>query len=253
MVLAYARQAQEQWAEMLPLTQELIKAFPDSVRAFNLAVSGYAALKQYGDWQKLVDARMQQHPDELAYVRSSASLAAYQGDFTKARDILKGLIDKGKATSDDLNQYAWEALMVPDGVDQAALDAAQRGSELTKNSNFAILHTLACLDAQAGKTSQARELLLKAMDAAHMEEPNSAIWFGFASIAEQYGVFDAAKKMYSRVEKPKRNFPSDTYIIAQQRLGALRGKVSPLERVQHDRAKHPPTKPLIDASHTCYR
>lgn len=226
MVLAYAREAQEQWAEMLPLTQELLKNFPDSVRAFELAVSAYTGLKQFDDWERLVQARMEQHPDELAYVRSLATLAEYRGEFRKSREILKSLIDKSKATPSDLNQYSWEALMLPHGVDQAALDAAQRASELTNNSSFPILHTLACLDAQEGKIGQARELLLKAMDSVHMEQPNPEIWFGFASIAEQYGILDAAQKMYQRIEKPKREYPSSTYVIAQQRLAALRSQES---------------------------
>ncbi len=34
------------------------------------------------------------------------------------------------------------------------------------------------------------------------------MWFGFALIAEQYGVLDAAEQMYSRVEKPKVDYPS---------------------------------------------
>ena len=98
---------------------------------------------------------------------------------------------------------------------------AQRGSDLTNGSSFAIMHTLACLDAQAGRTSQARELLLKAMDAGGMEEPNSEVWFGFGLIAEQYGVVDSAREMFKRVEKPKDSLPGDTYALAQRHLAAL--------------------------------
>jgi hypothetical protein len=76
---------------------------------------------------------------------------------------------------------------------------------------------------RAGETSQARDLLLKAMDALHLEEPNSEVWFGFALIAERYGFIDAAEKMYSRVEKPKVEYPDTSYVIAQQHLALLRG------------------------------
>ncbi|HEX9111991.1 MAG TPA: hypothetical protein VF845_10970 [Terriglobales bacterium] len=119
------------------------------------------------------------------------------------------------------NQYAWYGLLVAGPIDQDAIDVAVRANDLTKNANFAVLHTLACVYAQTGKTSQARELLLTAMDALHVEEPDSEIWCGFASIAEQYGVFDAAEAMYRRVEKPKRDYPCSSYAIAQQRLAAL--------------------------------
>lgn len=221
MTLVYAHSAQEHWAEMLPLAEELMRVFPTSIRAYGLAVTAYERLKRFEEGEKLTQARMQQYPDELAYVRSSSELAAYRGQFDKARQITKVLIDKGQATAIDLNLYAWYALLVSAPIDQDAIDVAVRANDLTKNANFAILHTLACVYAQAGKTSQARELLLKAMDALHVEEPNSEIWFGFASIAEQYGVFDAAEAMYRRVEKPKFDYPGTSYVIAQQRLAGL--------------------------------
>jgi tetratricopeptide (TPR) repeat protein len=164
---------------------------------------------------------MHQYPDELAYVRSSANLAAYRGDFAKSREILKGIIDKGQSQESDLNSYAWDALYLPGPIDQDSLDVAERANELTKNASFAILHTLACLEAQAGKPNQARELLLKAMTAQYLEEPNGEVWFGFALIAEQYGALEAAEKMYQRVEKPKIDMPISTYALAQQHLAAL--------------------------------
>ena len=222
MVLAYAYSSQDRWAEMLPLTLELTRSYPTSLRAFDLAVSAYAGLKRFDDWEKLVDACILQHPEELAYVRSSARLAAYRGQFVKAREIIKTISDKGQATGSDLNLYAWYALALPTPIEQETIDLGIRANDLTKNASFAILHTLGCVYAQAGKTSEARELLLKAMDAQHIEQPNSEIWFGFALIAEQYGVVDAAQKMFDRVEKPKADYPATTYEMAQQHLSALR-------------------------------
>ena len=102
-----------------------------------------------------------------------------------------------------------------------------RANDLSKN-NSALLHTLGCVYAQAGKPSQARELLLKAMDAASLEEPNSEVWFGFGLIAEQYGETDAAQKMFARVEKPKREFPAATYDLAQRHLAALQNSAPKL-------------------------
>ncbi len=156
----------------------------------------------------------------MTYVRSDARLAADRGQFAKSREILKTIIDKGQATGTDLNLYAWYALPHAAPIDQDTIDMALRANDLTKNS-FAIEHTLGCVYAQAGKTSGARELLLKAMDAAHMEEPNSEIWFGFALIAEQYGVNEAAEKMYRRVEKPQTDYPASSYSMAQEHLTAL--------------------------------
>jgi hypothetical protein len=103
MVLAFACAAQDRWAEMMPVTEELMKAFPTSTRGFGLAVMAYGHLKRLDKWDSLVWARMREHPDEMDYVRSFGSLAEYRGDFSKAREIFRTIIDKGKATPYDLN------------------------------------------------------------------------------------------------------------------------------------------------------
>jgi len=221
LVLANAYSMQERWSDLLPIAQDLSKAYPASLRAFDLTTRAYAQLKRFDDWDKLVAALRAAYPDEVAYIRSSARLATYRGQFAKAREIIKTIADKGQASSEDLNLYAWFALELPTPVDQDSIDTALHAADLSKNS-FAIEHTLGCVYAQAGKTTQARELLLKSMDDGHLEQPNSEIWFGFGLIAEQYGVFDAAEKMLARVEKPKTEYPGSSYGLAQEHLARLK-------------------------------
>jgi tetratricopeptide (TPR) repeat protein/transglutaminase-like putative cysteine protease len=222
LVLAHAYAVQERWAELLDVAEKLLSSAPDSYVAFHFAEQAYTGLRRLEDWDKLVQSRLQKHSDDPEYVRSASRLADFQGQFDKARALLKTMIDRGKATQSDMNVYAWEALLTPAPPDQDAIDTARRANDLAKNSNFAILHTLACLYAETGKTAQARELLLKAMDAAEMESPDSEIWFGFAKIAEQYGESIAARLMYGRVEKPKTVYPGTSYAMAQQRLAVLK-------------------------------
>jgi hypothetical protein len=45
-------------------------------------------------------------------------------------------------------------------------------------------------------------------------------------LPEQYGVVDAAEKMYARVEKPKIDYPGTSYLIAQRHLATLHGTPS---------------------------
>jgi hypothetical protein len=101
-------------------------------------------------------------------------------------------------------------------------EAAERANSLTQSANFSIVHTLACLYAARGKTKEARELLLKAMDAAGLAEPDSRGWLVLGEIAEQYGESDAARAMYARVEKRELEGPSSNYALAEQRLAALK-------------------------------
>ena len=220
-VLAYAYRAQRRWSELAAVAQELMKAEPDSMVAFNFDTAAYAEMKDFGSWEKLVQARREKHPDDPDYIRNAARLYRYRGEIAKERELLKGLIDRGKATPGDLNWYSWEALFLPQAVGQESIDAAQRASDLTKRSDFGILHTLACLYAEQGKTAKARELLLQAMQSNKMPEPDSAIWLGFGMIAEQYGEIEAAKTMYGRVEKMKEEVPGSNYSVAQAHLEKL--------------------------------
>lgn len=231
LVLAYAYASQERWSDLRGIAGNLMQVYPESPKAFQLAVLADVALQQLDDWEKLLGARLQKYKDEPPYIRSAADLARNRGQFAKAREIMKTLIDNDRASESDFNTYAWDALYIPGSVDQDAIDAAKRGSDLTKTSKFAVLHTLACLDAVAGKTNEARELLLKAMDEAHTEEPNEAIWLGLALIAEQYGETDAARAMYGRVEKPKIDSPASSYALARQHLAALQNGSVPAKAV----------------------
>jgi len=62
------------------------------------------------------------------------------------------------------------------------------------------------------------------MDAAGLGQPNSAVWFGFGALYEQYGVTGAAVEAFRKVKKPEgRIDPVDTYVLAQAHLKELKG------------------------------
>jgi len=86
-----------------------------------------------------------------------------------------------------------------------------------------ILHTLACLYAEIGKTKEARDLLLRGMDELRLDEPNDDYWYVFGRIAEQYGEREIAIADYRKLEKPKQALaiPTSTYRLAQMRLKAM--------------------------------
>jgi tetratricopeptide (TPR) repeat protein len=86
-----------------------------------------------------------------------------------------------------------------------------------------ILHTLACLYAEAGNTKDAREVLLRAMDDWNLTEPNDDVWYVLGRIAEQYGEREIAIADYRKMEKPKEPLavPTSTWRLAQIRLKAM--------------------------------
>ena len=86
-----------------------------------------------------------------------------------------------------------------------------------------ILHTLACLYAEAGKTKEAHDVLLRAMDDWNLDEPNDEVWYALGRIAEQYGEREIAIADYRKLKKPKDALaiPTSSWRLAQMRLKAM--------------------------------
>ncbi len=87
----------------------------------------------------------------------------------------------------------------------------------------AILHTLACVYAETGRTKEAHDLLLRAMDELNLDEPDDDYWYAFGRIAEQYGERDVAISDYRKLAKPKEAvlIPTSSYQLAQNRTKAM--------------------------------
>jgi tetratricopeptide (TPR) repeat protein len=208
-------------AGLKSVSSEVIAKYPDSYVAIELVGDADALLKDWSNSNSILASQLARHPDDETLLRLKARTAEAQGDFALARATRQKLFDNGKATSNDYNGYAWTALF-DDKIDADAIKAAQRANMLSHNASFNDMHTLACLYARQGRTAEARDLLLKAMTAQNLSEPNSEVWYALASIYEQYGVTDAAIEAYRKVEKPEgRIDPSSTWLLAQARLKAL--------------------------------
>jgi tetratricopeptide (TPR) repeat protein len=224
LLLAYGYRTAEDGAHLKEVAAEILKSFPDSYTAIGLAASADQLLKDWDDWKQMLESRLAKHPDDEELLRMKARCAEARGDWAGARATLQMLFDSGKATSADYNMYGWSALF-DNSVNDDAIKASRQSNTLTHNNNFSEMHTLACLYAAAGKTSEARDLLLKAMPLFDLSLPNSPVWCALGLVYEQYGVDDAAIAAYEKVEKPEGQIdPEDTWLLAQARLKALKAK-----------------------------
>jgi tetratricopeptide (TPR) repeat protein len=224
LLLAYAYQSTEDGVHMKEVAAEILKGHPDSYTAIGFAASADDLLGNWDDWKQMLESRLAKRPEDESLLRMKSQNADARGDWPAARASLQVLFDNGKAGAGDYNMYGWTSLFDNTANDDA-LKAARQATMLTNNATFAELHTLACLYAVHGQASEARDLLLKAMKTAELVEPNSEVWFGFGSLYEQYGVNDSAIAAYEKVEKPEgRISPSDTYVLAQARLKALKAQ-----------------------------
>ena len=218
--LARTYLTENNWTELRASAQRLLAIFPTSDVARALLLAGCEHLKDWPTIQKAIETRLAVVADDPQTQRQLSSFYEAQGKFEDANAVLKKLIDAGRATATDMNQYAWNQLVMgritDDGIEQA-----RRGISLQKS--YAIVHTLAAIYAEHGNPQEARQLLLNIMDDYGMDEPDGSLWYVFGRIAEAYEQPQAARACYKRVDW-KEKFepdPRTTYALARKRLTGL--------------------------------
>lgn len=212
---------EDNFEKMLAVARDLEKQHPESKSIFEEDSFALRMVDKSAEADALADAWTKQMPDDLEGLRQKSINALSRKDFDAAHALAVKVVDSGNADAGDLNQAAWYALFT-DKIEPSDIQDAIRGAQMSQNSP-SILHTLACLYAATGKTKEAYQLLMQAMDRENMEEPNPDFWFAFGRIAEQYGETQAARSDYAHVTKPKKmlELMGSSYQLAQDRLKAL--------------------------------
>ncbi|HVM92644.1 MAG TPA: DUF3857 domain-containing protein [Terriglobales bacterium] len=224
LLLATAAKTTGDWPLLEETSTKLLAANPGSDSALWSVIDACLRTHDWSVGEKAIATRLGRIPDDETAARVASELADGKGDFAQARTLLGPLIDKNRAGMWDFNEYTWNAIMLGKVSDE---DLSILQQAINDNSSFNELHTMACLYAEIGKTKEARELLLKAMDAAGMSEPNESVWYGFARVAEDYGLTEVALSLYQRVGKTKNDdIPTSTYNLARHREQMLQGRLS---------------------------
>jgi len=78
-----------------------------------------------------------------------------------------------------MNGYCLGRPLTTAPPDQDAIDTARRANDLTKNVDWHLLHTLACLYAETGKRARPASCFLKVMELANIGGAGLEVWFGF--------------------------------------------------------------------------
>ncbi len=211
----------EDYAKLEQVGAGLVKEVPESRLAFLTDEEGLIGLKRYDEALALADARLKLLDGDTDALQVKMRIEASRGNYAAARGWIQKLIDQGKADASLLNSMAWFSLYTGK-VDETDLSTATKATQMD-HDNPAILHTLACVYAERGKTKEAHDLLLRAMDDLNLDEPDDDYWYAFGRIAEQYGERDAAISDYRKLEKPKAEIMISTssWLLAQNRLKAM--------------------------------
>ena len=219
--LAYGYAQMEDYTQLLEVANDLVKNVPESRSAFLTNIDALIGLKRYDDGLRLADERLKLLEGDADALQAKMRIEASRGNYVAARQWIQKLIDQGKGDANLLNSMAWFALYTPT-VEQSDVDAATKATQMDRD-NPAILHTLACLYAETGKTKESYDLLLRAMDELNLEEPDDDYWYAFGRIAELYGERETATTDYRKLQKPKTAevMSTSTYQLAQNRLKAM--------------------------------
>ncbi|MGC1421882.1 MAG: hypothetical protein WA815_06000, partial [Terracidiphilus sp.] len=211
----------EDFAKLLEVASDLLKEVPESRTAFMANVEALIGLKRYDDALALADARLKLLDGDADALQAKVQIEASRANYVAARGWIQKLIDQGKENASLLNSMAWFALYTGK-TDQADVATAIKATQMDRD-NPAILHTLACVYAETGKTKEAHDLLLRAMDELNLDAPDDDYWYAFGRIAEQYGERDVAISDYRKLEKPKdaMMISTSSYLLAQNRTKAI--------------------------------
>jgi tetratricopeptide (TPR) repeat protein len=213
----------DEYDKLHTLAAELARQNPESKRLFFDDEAALRALGRFADADVLAQAMTKRLPDDPDMARALVRNAVAREDYAAAHALGKKLAADGKAEASDLNGIAWDALFTGK-VEQEDVDTAMKSAQLSQSNNAGILHTLGCVYAEIGKTKEAREVLIQAMDQLNLDEPDANYWYAFGRIAEQYGESEVAAADYKQVKKPKKaaEVPGSSYRLSQIRLAAMK-------------------------------
>ncbi|MGA3328943.1 MAG: hypothetical protein ABSF45_31215 [Terriglobia bacterium] len=220
----------DDYEKLLAVGLEMTKDYPESGSVFSSTAKALGALGRFKEAQDLGEQRLKRIPDDEATELALMRNAIAQENYSAAYDWGKKVLERGKGNTNQLNSVAWQTLFFtrPEGPDlETVLKAAE-----SHTSDSYLLHTLGCLYAEVGKTKEAYDVLIRAMDLRDFDEPNGDFWYAFGRIAEQYGERQIALADYAKVTKPKRDIdiPDSCYRLAQNRLKVLQSDPTPPSR-----------------------
>jgi tetratricopeptide (TPR) repeat protein len=215
-------------AEAAEVAGRLQESAPDSAALFSARVDALLRLQRWDDVRQAAEARLARLADDSVAQGTLVDLALRRGDFDSAESILQSHIDSGKAIAGTYNEMAWLNLF-RGKVDDRTVELAQRAATLSEYKSYSILHTLAALYAEQGKTAEAYRLILQAL-ATKGTEPDTSDWYVFGRLAESYGLPDAARRCYEKAQPAspaEEDEPTSSIHLVRRRLEALGAKPEP--------------------------
>jgi tetratricopeptide (TPR) repeat protein/transglutaminase-like putative cysteine protease len=209
--------------KLLEVANRLLASHPKSLVARRWKRVAFFGLKDYLQLKAHATKELDvARDDELGEVYRSVSDAdAALGNVKEARATLGKLIELGRADAQTYGNYAWYDLVLGSVTDRT-LEYASRAVQMTDFGTVNLLHTLAAVYAELGKTEEAKQTLDKLFELRPGKTPAAVDFYVIGRLAESFALVPIAQKSYQRVSKPKEDGPTSTYRLAQARLRRLK-------------------------------
>jgi tetratricopeptide (TPR) repeat protein len=216
--LSQAYKETERWTDALAALDRLAVKHPGSDSAFEWAGDVLEKLKRYDELRARAEKRLAAKPGDRIALRALGQEATYRRAYDEALGYLGKVTESADAVLRDYNEHAWLALFGKLPLETAIEEARQA---LTSDpDNYPTLNTLAALYAEHGKSSEARDTLLKSLAQRKDGSVEGPDWYVVGRIAENYGIQDVAREAYALADT-KDTTPGSTDELAQKRLAVL--------------------------------
>lgn len=220
LVSAVALAQIEEWKELRPVAERLIQAEPESDLAFSVLMTCLQNLGDSDALERVARQRLEGDPDDVEARLGLQEAALWRGEVDKALSILTGILSGPAPPPVVFNNAAWYSL-VEGRADEQSLGWAKEAAQRSRYRDRAILHTLASIYAELARPEEAYRILLQGMEVED-GKPESADWYVLGRLAELYGLPDAARRYYQRVEGGEERLPATSvWSLAQRRLRGL--------------------------------
>lgn len=220
LAVVHARIATGDHRGVLDSAAALRRAHPTSRMAENLWIAALERLGRHEEYRSIARGRLAANAADTQALMMVANVDEEAGHFAAAREAYEKAIRAGSASPSVYNQAAWLSLF-PGGAPDKGLEWALLAAERTSHRDPSILHTLAAVYAETGKTDEARATLRSLVDMHEEGVPRDIDYFILGRVAEHHGLDDVAREAYARLKKPSSNDPTSTYALAEARLAAI--------------------------------
>ena len=211
------------YRKMLEAAERVVASHPTNSKARRWQRSALFGLKDYAAAKAQAEKELERAKDtELEDIYGELSDAdSERGKVKEARKTLAKLIELGRAGAQSYGNCAWYDVVLGK-VDQKTLEYASHAVQMTNFEAPNLLHTLATVYAEMGKSEEAKQTLDKLLALRENGIPADIDWYVIGRIAENYAINSAAREAYERVKMPEHLGPTSTYPITQRRLKQLK-------------------------------